>query len=371
MPTTYRLRPLDFRDLLDDTFDLYKDNFVLFASIAAVAYLPAQFLLNLSLAPLTAMSAYSRYGGGPGSVNPALALGSVALTVPFTVLLLSIAGYLAAGALTRAVSERYLGRTITLGEAYRGVWNRFGAFLMTLFLTYLLIGVGIGLCIGVPIFLITVAAIALRAVFESVLFALVGGLMMVVIMAMALVGALCVAFMFSFVIPVFIIEGRSGPDAISRSVMLFRYQFSKNLGTLLLITILVTILTGMVTWPVSMIAAGMGSGFLQAPMLLIRSFWGGAAQAVLQPISLSVITLLYYDVRIRREGFDLEIMASELGGGAPHAADPYGAAQPYGAGPYGAAPPSGAADPYAAPPSPVAPDSAPPLNPYDTRPPAG
>jgi len=33
---------------------------------------------------------------------------------------------------------------------------------------------------------------------------------------------------------------------------------------------------------------------------------------LLEPFRIAAITLLYYDFRIRKEGFDLEIMAEEL-----------------------------------------------------------
>ena len=45
-------------------------------------------------------------------------------------------------------------------------------------------------------------------------------------------------------------------------------------------------------------------------------------QILLYPVLAVTVTLLYYDLRIRKEGFDIEMMASELGGRAPAAAPP-------------------------------------------------
>ena len=37
-----------------------------------------------------------------------------------------------------------------------------------------------------------------------------------------------------------------------------------------------------------------------------------SGSVLLEPFRIAVMTLLYYDFRIRKEGFDLEIMAEEL-----------------------------------------------------------
>jgi hypothetical protein len=43
---------------------------------------------------------------------------------------------------------------------------------------------------------------------------------------------------------------------------------------------------------------------------------GSVATAVLvEPLTAIVATLLYFDLRIRQEGFDLQIMARDIGGG--------------------------------------------------------
>ena len=41
---------------------------------------------------------------------------------------------------------------------------------------------------------------------------------------------------------------------------------------------------------------------------------GGFAGSLILPLYSIATTLFYYDIRIRREGFDLEVMAGKIGG---------------------------------------------------------
>jgi hypothetical protein len=52
----------------------------------------------------------------------------------------------------------------------------------------------------------------------------------------------------------------------------------------------------------------------------LTTLGGNLASLLIYPFFTVVITLLYYDLRIRKEGFDLEIMATELAQGGQSAA---------------------------------------------------
>jgi hypothetical protein len=49
-----------------------------------------------------------------------------------------------------------------------------------------------------------------------------------------------------------------------------------------------------------------------SPIAPIQNIITGIVTSLLQPISLCAIVLLYYDARIRKEGFDLQLLAEEL-----------------------------------------------------------
>jgi hypothetical protein len=48
----------------------------------------------------------------------------------------------------------------------------------------------------------------------------------------------------------------------------------------------------------------------------------GTMQALLTPITVMPFVLLYFDVRVRREGYDVELLAREMGGLPPGAPPP-------------------------------------------------
>src|SRR5215213_11296531 len=81
------LRPLGYGEIFNEAFDLYKSNFLLFAGIGAVVFIPLAFL--------TAWARGNEFWTG------VLALVS---WVP------SVA---AAGAVTKAIADRYLGNQVT------------------------------------------------------------------------------------------------------------------------------------------------------------------------------------------------------------------------------------------------------------------
>jgi hypothetical protein len=58
------------------------------------------------------------------------------------------------------------------------------------------------------------------------------------------------------------------------------------------------------------------------PFVPVRVLLGSAVQVLVYPFVGVVTTLLYYDLRVRKEGFDLEMMARDLGATEPPPAAP-------------------------------------------------
>jgi hypothetical protein len=122
------LRPLTLGELLDRTFQVYRNNFLLFTGIAAVAYLP-MFIVRSGLV-----------------FAPKLGGGSAAVAVGVGVLLFAVMDLVGTAAAQSgtiiAVSAVHLSQPITIGEAYRRVWGMLGRIVL------LMIGIGIGVGIG-------------------------------------------------------------------------------------------------------------------------------------------------------------------------------------------------------------------------------
>ena len=130
------------------------------------------------------------------------------------------------------------------------------------------------------------------------------GFLFIVIPGIYLWGALAV------VVPVLIVEGRGGFDALGRSQELVKGRWWATIGALLL-GVVVT----------SGVALGLGAlaGLLQSGVsspdayLLISALDKLIVGVLVTPISAAVAITIYFDLRIRKEGLDLELLSRRLG----------------------------------------------------------
>ena len=105
--------------------------------------------------------------------------------------------------------------------------------------------------------------------------------------------------------PVLVLEQPiSATGAMSRSWELSRGFRGKALLTLFVTSLLLLIPT-MLTGILAGIAALLG-----ASSLLVFSVLGGVLQIFVYPFMYVAFTVLYYDLRVRKEGFDLELLAA-------------------------------------------------------------
>jgi hypothetical protein len=175
-----------------------------------------------------------------------------------------LANYVAAAAVV-VVSEAYLGRTVSAGEVLRRVGERFGSIFGASFMRGVMIGLGL-LLLVIPGIIATIMTFA----------------MPVVVM----------------------VEGRSSSDSFERSRALAKENWLR-IGALLL---LATVLQYTVAFTAgALLGVTLGSG--PASSVLIQGM-----VALIAPFPAVVATLLYYDLRIRKEGFDIQMLMEAVGG---------------------------------------------------------
>jgi Membrane domain of glycerophosphoryl diester phosphodiesterase len=257
------LRPLTLGELLDRTFQIYRNNFLLFAGIAAVAYLP-MFIIRSGLvwAP--------RLGGGSASI--ALGIGLLIFCVLYLV------GVAAAQSGTIiAVSAVHLSQPITIGEAYSRVREMLGRIVL------LTIGIGIGVGIGF-------------------LFLIVPGIVLFLMWALA--------------VPVAVLEDASLGEATSRSRQLTAGHRGRVFVIYALFFILSVLVQVALASPLGVVAvlnrnAGHGSSATIQVVTVAISY---VTQILVTPLVSIAFSLMYYDERVRKEGFDIELMMKGLEG---------------------------------------------------------
>lgn len=272
------LRPLDVGELLDAGLAVYRRHFGLFVRIAAVGY------------------------GVPTVVQVYVALGGGALAHPvayvFAMLLQGIGGIVVAAATMQAIADAYLGETPSLGVALRTAKERFWKVLGANIVRWVVIVLPVAVVGGVAAVLIGAAGQADAALAAAGLVVGVGFIAAMVVSVILMCGL-------SVVTQVAVLE-HDLPHAAASIRRSWRLT-SAFKGRAFLIGIVVWLLFYL---PVVLAASA-------AAVLEFAQAWvevlGFIVSALLAPIVACVFTLFYYDLRVRKEGFDLEVLSRQMG----------------------------------------------------------
>lgn len=298
------LRPMEFGEILDHAIELYRLNFATFLGIYAVAALP-YVLLSTPLSLRVAAVAH-----GPGGPDLARAGSAVLLAGLCFLVYTIVVSPLITGALTIAVSERFLGRPVSLGAAYRRVLRHGLPLIGSLALvTVPLLAALLATVVGVV--LVVVLAIALGG--GAVAIARVTAIATVLCVPLLALVLLLFLVWFGFVPAAVVLEER-GLGSIRRSVELVRGRFLRVFGLFVVLFLMVFLMAAYIRLPTQILAGTAGlEGELSSTLLGALALQLGVL--LVDPVRMVGITLVYYDLRVRREGFDLRLLADELGGG--------------------------------------------------------
>jgi hypothetical protein len=300
-----RFRSMSVGEWLDATFSLYRRNFVLIASISAVVQIPYA-LLTLVLYEVTGLGAFVR---SPfGSVNtqtltPAQAqallnslVGVFAVYVALLIVTAVVVLPLGEAATTRAVSDRYLDRKTSLQAAYRAALGRLGSLIM---MSLILAGAYVAYAIAVALLILLFAAIGAGT----------AGIAIALLAAIALIPALVIVLVRTVIAaPAIVLERVSGWRGLKRSWHLVGGRFWPTFGRIALL--------GLISWIISQVVTVIfelpGVALDPSNTFIFGQVASGVAAVFVGPITYIGVTLLYYDARIRKEGFDIEMLASSL-----------------------------------------------------------
>lgn len=304
------LRPLSLSELLDRTFTYYRRNFWLFVGIMAI---PQLFVVAMSI--LFEEIQHLGRSAAPAAwdvdwLAPQMIIG-IAVGVILFLTIFSIVYLFAQGATALALSEVHLGRTPTIRGSYqemkRHLWR---IFLLVNVICLRLLGVGMLLIVGI-------AVIAAGAGLASS--SALAGALVILLGVLAILASIVLLFLlglrYSLSTPALLLENLKAGEAIRRSVFLAR----GNLGRIFLMSFLMS----MVSWTASAICAG--PFMLLETVLAIKSkgvipMWvsvpgnvaAGVGRALGAPLLMIGLALIYYDARVRKEGFDLQHMLEAI-----------------------------------------------------------
>jgi hypothetical protein len=110
--------------------------------------------------------------------------------------------------------------------------------------------------------------------------------------------------------PIVVLEDLpSSFDAFGRSWELTRGARGKVAGTMVVTWLISQFMPGLVISSISAVIGAAGNESLQPLFVVVASLMG----IVLAPILPCALTLLYYDLRVRREAFDIQVLSEQLG----------------------------------------------------------
>ena len=300
------LRPLTLGELFDRAFVLYRRHFWLFVGITAI---PGLFALIMALAQ-QAMQNVANAAAAPDAspeANAALALW-IAVAVIVAFIAYGVVYTISLGATTYAVSEIYMGRKTTIVDVYRKVRPRIGWLLMLM--------LAMALRLGGVVLAGTIAAI-FAGVAAAVIHPIVGGTLMVLAFLGMFALLVLIALRYSLAVPAMILEHLGANASLRRSVELTRGRIGR-VFLLMLCAVMVTYATALLFQGPFVAAAFMAGLETRTAMWLniVSAFTGTIGTTLTAPFMIIGLALLYYDARIREEGFDLEITLAALDSGS-------------------------------------------------------
>ena len=294
MPGSGRFRAQSFGELLDSTFTVYRRKFLPILAITALfelPYLVVEFFAERSpLATLLNLSTQAQ----PTTTAAALhELGT--LTAALLVILAVSLGYyillmpLAQGGVIRVVSDDYLDRPTGVGPGLGTALSRIRA-LIGYVLLELLIGVG-PIVVGFGIALLAGSS----------------GLLLLFLLAWV-VWVIFVFIKMCLGIQAVVLERLPPSAAVRRSFHLTAGSYWRIFLFYVVIIVVSSILSG-VLGGLTGLFIGAAPAITQASIEVVTS---GAISIFTSPFILILLTLVYYDIRIRREAFDIEMLAQSL-----------------------------------------------------------
>lgn len=279
-------------DILDEAFDLYKNNFSLLAGIGALVFFPMNFISGMNTN--NDIFGFLSRSSAATSVSMSPAMGGE--TYGILILLTVLAYPIALCTFAYAISQRYMDTAIGIGSAYKYALRRAGAIIWTVIL-FGAAYIGISIAAGIGFFV--VGALSLGSPIITV--------PLIVAVVLLMVYVIC-RLAFTFV--ALVVDGKSGFAAMSRSWNLSAQHGWRVTGILLLSSILVYIIVAVFTVGVSLLTRVVTTD--QSALMLINGTLNGIVGVLMAPILTIIVVLLYYDLRIRKEGFDLQMLAQDL-----------------------------------------------------------
>jgi hypothetical protein len=314
------LRPRSIGENLDAGFKLFTSNFKQLVTVAAVILIPVA-IVNAVISTAAGSFNYFDLISDPENLDLADDFGAfIALTI-LTGIIGALGSLVVQAAAVGVIGDSYQGRQTTWREGLSiGLRKAFPVLL-----TGILIGlIAIGLVIVIVIAVLILAQISQILAGITAFFVFIG--LLISIFTMAYVA-----------VPSLIVEDLGPVQAIGRSFSMVRHRFWPTFWTGFLAAIIVGIISTIVSSIIQLSVAGPAifsaseTGELSGGLVFASSAVSSALVSIFQTPFLAAVGLaVYFDLRVRQEGFDLELLARELDESTGAEAPPETGTDPFG-----------------------------------------
>ncbi len=266
------LRPLGVGEILDVAIKIYRARFGVLVRAVAVVTAPVYALgaiIRISIPQSDSFTDVSQPGATPEFEADqfwAFMAGTLVIAI-----LAFVASQVATGACFKAVGGAYLDEEPDWKESLRFARERLGSLLWLSFLLVVFLTPAFLACIIPGVYFYVAWAVAA---------------------------------------PVLLLEGVKGRGALKRSRALVEGRFWPTAGVLVLVGILTGVVQGIFLGVLTGIVSIAGNEVATA---LADAIGQTASSALTTPLTAAVLTVMYFDLRVRKEGFDLELLARRLG----------------------------------------------------------
>jgi len=248
-------------DLLNETFLVYGRHFWLIVGIVAVVNVPALVVAFI-------------LGTGPAGYVVEAVRGTFGSMYVYA-------------ALAFAVGQGYVTGDIEIGRCYHRVWSRVLSLSMLMF-----------------------ALLASAVLLATLMFLLART---VILPFVLIVPALMMAVYLTVAVPALATESFSWFSALKRSFHLVQESWWRVFAIISVVILVTMGLAIVVMIPFFIVGALAGLGGANVVGSVTRALGGIAVAVVAVPVPSIAGTLLYYDLRVRKEGFDMPSLSREMG----------------------------------------------------------
>jgi hypothetical protein len=261
-------------EVLDRTFNLYKQNFMLFVGITFLPFL-LLFIFQVGMAALQLSQLSEVRSGTPANFPTNAIFGLLVGGLVGAIVYLLLAGA-AQAATIFAVSDLYLGREASV----RGSYARVGGKALRVIVILLLVGLAVGV-----------------------------GCLLLIIPGIILLCRLSVS------VPVSMLEDSKSIPSIERSMELTKGHGWQIFLIYLLLWVVGLVIGFVLEFPFSLfgIHAARAHETLSFGTIVLQNLASFVAQVLAAPIGTIAFSLMYYNLRVRKEAFDVQHLMASLG----------------------------------------------------------